>query len=247
MWRRVPWVSMTWSQLRRRLPILLSLCALAIAVDGVWLVMNWPPLAATARGAIPKSAFIADYEARAAADRNLPPLRWHPVPLSRIAGSLRAAVILAEDARFRDHGGLDLAALRDALRRNMEERRARFGASTISQQTAKNLFLHSGRTPLRKWHELVFTLGMEQVWTKDRILEVYLNVAEFGPGIYGAEAAARRYWGISAVSLTRPQAIELAATLPGPTTGNPARRSKAFLGRIERIERHMDRWGDRIR
>jgi monofunctional biosynthetic peptidoglycan transglycosylase len=238
---------MTWSQLRRRLPTLLALSALLLAADAVWLALNWPPLTTLARGAVPKSAFMSDYEARAAVDRSLPPLRWRPVPLSRIAGDLRAAVILAEDARFRDHGGLDLAALRDAMRRNMEQRRARFGASTISQQTAKNLFLHAGRTPLRKWHELILTLAMERVWSKDRILEVYLNIAEFGPGLYGAEAAARHYWGTSAAGLTRAQAIELAATLPGPTSGNPSRRSKAFLGRVERIEHHMDRWGHRIR
>lgn len=240
-------VAMTWATLRRRFPLVLVLVAAALVVDGLWLAWNWPPFKPMARGPVPKSAFIAAYEQRVLADAKLPRLRWSPVPLARISTQLRAAVILAEDARFREHGGIDLDALREALRRNMEERRARFGASTISQQTAKNMFLHPRRTPLRKWHELVFTLGIERSWSKDRILEVYLNVAEFGPGIYGAEAAARHYWGIPAAALTRRQAIELAATLPGPTAGNPTRRSKGFLRRVERVERHMDRWGDRVR
>lgn len=238
---------MTLSTFRRRLPVALALLALLAAGDFVWLALHWPDFSGTAQGAVPRSAFIEAYVERRRDDRALPPLRWSPVPLARISREVRSAVLLAEDARFRSHGGLDLEALRDAMRRNMEEREARFGASTISQQTAKNLFLHPRRTPLRKWHELVFTLAMERAWSKDRILEVYLNIAEFGVGIYGVEAAARHYWGVSAADLSRGQAIELAATLPNPDDANPRTRSKGFLRRVERIERHVERWGQQIR
>lgn len=239
--------ALTFAVFRRRLLIALAVLALLAAGDFVWLALNWPDFAATAKGAVPRSAFIEAYVERRRNDPALPPLRWSPVPLARISPEARSAVLLAEDVRFRSHGGLDLEALQEAMRRNLERREARFGASTISQQTAKNLLLHPRRTPLRKWHELVFTLAMERAWSKDRILEVYLNIAEFGVGIYGVEAAARHYWGNSAAELGRRQAIELAATLPSPDDANPRTRSQEFLRRVERIERHVERWGNLVR
>ncbi len=114
-----------------------------------------------------------------------------------------------------------------------------YGGSTISQQTAKNLFLSASRNPLRKWHELLLTLGMEYHLSKDRILELYLNIAEFGPGIYGVEAAARHYWGVPAQHLTRSQAAQIAATLPSPKKHNPATRSARFLAHTNKIIRWM--------
>ena len=125
------------------------------------------------------------------------------------------AVIAAEDQKFAEHWGFDVAAIRAALKHNQQSRRVR-GASTLSQQTAKNLFMWSDRSFLRKGIEAWFTLLMELGWDKSRILEVYLNIVEFGPGIYGAEAAARHYFGKPAIRLTRYEASLLAAALPNP-------------------------------
>ena len=143
---------------------------------------------------------------------------WRPI--ERIAPTLRRAVIAAEDARFCAHRGFDV----DALRKAAAEWRAGgrlIGASTISQQTAKNVFLWPARSFVRKGFEFWFTALIEIFWPKDRILEVYLNVAEFGPGVFGAEAAARASFGYSAEDLGPNQAARLAAVLPAPRRLDP--------------------------
>ncbi|HDN9016092.1 TPA: monofunctional biosynthetic peptidoglycan transglycosylase [Aeromonas salmonicida] len=137
------------------------------------------------------------------------------VPIARISRELQLAVIAAEDQRFADHSGFDMDAISSALKHNQRSKRVR-GASTLSQQTAKNLFMWSDRSFLRKGIEAWFTLLMELGWDKSRILEVYLNIVEFGPGIYGAEAATKHYFGKSAARLTRYEASLLAAALPNP-------------------------------
>ena len=119
------------------------------------------------------------------------------------------------------------------------KKRLVLGGSTISQQTVKNLFLDASRNPLRKWHELVLTVGMERALSKRRIVEIYLNIAEFGRGIYGVDAAARFYWGISASELTERQSIELAATLPSPIGHNPATRTRSFQNRVRKMQRYL--------
>jgi monofunctional biosynthetic peptidoglycan transglycosylase len=125
---------------------------------------------------------------------------------------------------------------------NLERGRFVYGGSTISQQTTKNLFLSPSRNPLRKWHELVLTLALEHHLDKRRIMEHYLNVAQFGRGLFGVEAAARHYWGIPAARLSQRQAIELAATLPAPVSSNPATRNRSFRQRFNKINRHFQRW-----
>jgi len=137
------------------------------------------------------------------------------VPLEEISPSLGAAVIAAEDQNFTDHFGFDWKAIEKAVQHNEHSRRKR-GASTVSQQTAKNLFLWSSRSWTRKGLEAWFTLAIELGWSKKRILEVYLNIVEFGDGIYGAEAAARTYFGKPAKRLTPSEAALLAAVLPNP-------------------------------
>jgi monofunctional biosynthetic peptidoglycan transglycosylase len=204
------------------------LLLILLIVDAFYLAVTWPDWQALAKGAVPKSRFMRDYEARAAGDKKLPRLHWQPVPLSVIPKHLTRAVILAEDGRFYGHSGFDLLAFREAMEYNFEKGRLARGASTISQQTAKNLFLSPSRNPLRKWHELVLTWGMEQHLKKQRILEIYLNVAEFGRGLYGVQAASQTYFGVSVDRLTPQQAAELAATLPGPTKHNPATRTRFF-------------------
>jgi monofunctional biosynthetic peptidoglycan transglycosylase len=148
-------------------------------------------------------------------------------------------VIAAEDARFYSHNGFDLIAFKEAMDTNLELMRFKYGASTISQQTIKNLFFTSSRNPLRKWHELLLTIGMEFNLEKDRILETYLNVAEFGEGIYGVQAASLYYFKVPVYSLTEEQAAELAATLPSPAKHNPHTRTRRFLKRTQRIYHWM--------
>jgi len=149
--------------------------------------------------------------------------------LEEIGPELALAVMAAEDARFCDHWGFDLDAIGRALEANGKGRRLR-GASTISQQVAKNVFLWHGRSWLRKGLEAGFTLLIEAVWTKRRILEVYLNTAEFGTGVFGAEAAARHHFDRPAARLTPDQAARLAAALPDPKDRDP-RRGSAFMNR----------------
>lgn len=141
--------------------------------------------------------------------------RW--VDLEHISPALMRAVIAAEDARFFEHHGFDWDAIEQARILNERYRgRKLYGASTISMQTAKNVFLWHGRTYIRKALEAYFTVLIEAVWGKRRIMEVYLNVVEFAPGVYGAEAAANRFWKKSAAQLTASEAALMAAVLPNP-------------------------------
>ncbi len=197
--------------------------------DGIYLYSRVPDWSVYAHGMIPKSSFMLRYEQGRAENRNWPALRWHPIAFNVMPKHLRRAAVVAEDSRFYEHGGFDLIAFREAMALNLKKGRLAYGASTISQQTVKNLFLSSARDPLRKWHELVLTLIMEQQLSKSRILEIYLNIAEFGRGIYGVEAAARHYFDKSAVDLTVTEAVELAASLPSPVKSNPATRSSYFM------------------
>jgi monofunctional biosynthetic peptidoglycan transglycosylase len=206
-----------------------------LVVDLFYLAATWPDWKGVASGPVPKSSFISGYERQQAEDRSQPRMRWQPVPLSAIPKHVVRAVIVAEDSRFYEHSGFDLLAFKEAMAYNFAEGQFALGASTISQQTVKNLFLSSARNPLRKWHELVLTWGMEQNLEKKRILEIYLNVAEFGHGVYGVQAAARAYWGVDVVQLTAAQAAELAASLPSPARNNPATRTKLFEKRAKRI------------
>jgi len=166
-----------------------------------------------------------------------------PTNLESISPVLQRMVIIAEDSRFRSHVGIDPAEIADALGvdgahgfwsavgaawRHRDRLR---GASTITQQLAKNLYLSSSRNPLRKIKEAVTALRLELALSKDRILELYLNVAEWGPGIWGADAASRAYFAVPASRLTQEQAAELAATLPHPRTSNPTFRPERTLAR----------------
>ena len=143
-------------------------------------------------------------------------LRHQWVPYARISGNLKRAVVAAEDAKFADHEGFDWEAMQKAWEKNQKRGKVVAGGSTISQQLAKNLFLSGSRTPWRKAQEAVITVMLEAVMDKRRILEIYLNVIEWGEGVFGAEAAARHYYGTSAAALTPEQAARLAAMVPNP-------------------------------
>src|SRR5947208_5401442 len=143
-------------------------------------------------------------------------LQYQWVPYERISGNLKRAVVAAEDARFLDHEGFDWEMIQKAIVRNEKRGRVVAGASTISQQLAKNLFLSGERSWLRKGQEAIITWMLEDVLSKRRILELYLNVAEWGDGIFGAEAAARYHFGVPASALTAEQAAWRAVILPSP-------------------------------
>ena len=167
-------------------------------------------------------------------------LEHHWVPLSDISPQLPLAVMASEDAKFREHHGFDFDAIGQAAKRNREHpEKNRLGASTISQQTAKNVFLWPGRSWVRKGLEAYFTVLIELCWSKDRIMEVYLNSIEMGDGIYGAEAVARAHFGCTAYDLTADQCALIAATLPNPLRFNSARPSNYMKKRQRQIRREM--------
>ena len=166
-------------------------------------------------------------------------LKHHWVSIDEIAKDMPLAVMSSEDQRFLMHHGFDFDAIQQAAKENREGKRKR-GASTISQQTAKNVFLWPGRTWLRKGLETYFTFLIEALWSKQRIMEVYLNSIEMGNGIYGAEAVAQEHFGCKASQLTRKQCALIAATLPNPRKFNSAAPSLYMKKRQRRIVKEMN-------
>jgi len=164
------------------------------------------------------------------------------VPLTQIAPALPQAVVAAEDNRFCEHSGFDWTALGEVLEELRAGGRPR-GASTMTMQTAKNLFLWPDRSLLRKALEAWLTPQIELIWDKRRIIEVYLNIVEMGPGIYGAQAAAQRHFGKSAADLGRLEASLLAAVLPNPRASSPAAPSDYILERAGTIRQRIDQLG----
>jgi monofunctional biosynthetic peptidoglycan transglycosylase len=162
--------------------------------------------------------------------------------LDRMAPSLPISLVAAEDQRFPVHNGFDLQAIEKARDHNAKGGRLR-GASTISQQVAKNLFLWQGRSWVRKGLEVWYTVLIEALWPKSRILEVYANIAEFGDGIYGAQAAARQYWGKDAARLSPAESARLAAVLPAPRRYNAAKPGPFVQRRAAWIQRQARQLG----
>jgi monofunctional biosynthetic peptidoglycan transglycosylase len=169
-------------------------------------------------------------------------LRKEWVPLEEIATALAEAVVAAEDNRFCGHWGCDWDAIGEAIAEAQAGERLR-GASTITMQTAKNLFLWPGRNPIRKALEAWLTPQIELLWPKRRIVEVYLNVAEMGPGVYGAEAAARAYFHKPASALSRYEAALIAAILPNPRQWSPRRPTAYLQDRARTISTRIDQLG----
>lgn len=165
------------------------------------------------------------------------------VSMDEISPWMGLAVIAAEDQTFPDHWGFDVAAIEKALSHNERNENRIRGASTLSQQTVKNLFLWDGRSWLRKGLEAGLTVGVETVWSKKRILTVYLNIAEFGDGVFGVEAAAQRYFGKPASRLTQSEAALLAAVLPNPLRFKAAAPSGYVRSRQAWILRQMRQLG----
>jgi monofunctional biosynthetic peptidoglycan transglycosylase len=210
----------------------------AVAVGGLLFYSSLPDVAPLATSFPKSTAFMERRRAELAGAGESTHLEWTPVPLSRISPNLRRAVVAAEDARFYEHGGVDWEAVRGALEKDFKKRRLQAGASTITQQLAKNLFLSPERTPWRKLREWSIARRLESNLPKQRILELYLNVVEFGRRTYGAEAAARHYFAKSAADLTPIEAATLAAVIPSPRIYDPVRHPS----RVARRARHILRW-----
>jgi monofunctional biosynthetic peptidoglycan transglycosylase len=170
------------------------------------------------------------------------PVKHTWISIDKLPTYMPLAVVASEDQRFPDHLGVDFAAISKALSQYDDGDGLR-GASTITQQTAKNLFLWSGRSFVRKGLEAGLAVSLEALWGKKRILEVYLNIAEFGKGIYGVEAASQHYFGRSASKLTMNQAARLAVLLPSPRTRNPNALTYYLRQRVDWVERQMQQLG----
>jgi monofunctional biosynthetic peptidoglycan transglycosylase len=209
---------------------------------------TWPRVGALATRPPRTTAFIDRYRTEQRAAGRPDHVQWTWVPYAAISIHIKRAVVVAEDIRFFAHGGVDLDEVEDALGRAVERKALPRGASTITQQLAKNLWLTAAWSPLRKAREAILAWQLERTLTKRRILELYLNVAEFGPGCYGVEAAARRYFARSAGDVGPVEAAQLAASLPNPRAWHPGSTSRAYQAYVARVLRRMERadWLDRL-
>ncbi len=218
----------SWLRRLARLAALLLLVFYAVCVSGL-LLLRWvnPPT----------TALQAQRRIEAFLGRKKYTKRYSFVPLSRISRDLQHAVVAAEDGRFYQHHGIDLEELRIIAADNLKQGRLTRGGSTITQQLVKNLFLTTYGSFARKAAEFTLAPVAELLLSKQRILELYLNVIEWGPGIYGAEQAARRYYRVSASRLDREQAARLAAIIPSPRRWTPAHMDEYAAAILERMSR----------
>ena len=220
---------------------LLGLIVMVLLGWLVWVAATWPDVRALATQPPTTTAFIERYQERERAADRTPRAEWRWVPYGAISLHLKRAVLVAEDIGFYHHHGFAPGNMRVAMTEALEERKIPRGASTITQQLAKNLWLTPSRSPLRKAREGVLTWQLERALSKRRILELYLNVVEFGPGVYGAEAAGRRYFGKPAAELDEDEAAQLAAALPKPRAWHPGVKTPSYRRYVENIRRRMDR------
>ena len=219
---------------------LLRACVIVVVA---WIAISWLCVLALRFVAPVTSAFMVERRLSAAAHGEHDfVLKYQWIPFNKVSSDLPIALVAAEDQKFPTHHGFDLQAIADALDEAEEGERLR-GASTISQQTAKNLFLWNGRSFVRKGLEAYFTVLLELTWPKQRILEVYLNIAEFGDGIYGAQAAAQQFFRKDAAQLGAHEAALLAAVLPNPKKLHAERPSPYVQRHSEWIARQVRQLG----
>ena len=218
---------------------LLVLGALALAAWVAWEAATWPDVNALATRPPATTAFIERHKQiqRAAGRPAQIAIRW--TPYSSISPDIKRAVLVGEDINFFSHHGFDWGEIKVAVEEALHESEAPRGASTITQQLVKNLWLSPSRNPLRKVKEAILTWQLERTLSKRRILELYLNVVELGPGVYGVEAASRRYFAKPAAAVTDDEAAELAASLPSPATRHPGSIRPGYRRHVESIKRRM--------
>ncbi|MEP6888210.1 MAG: monofunctional biosynthetic peptidoglycan transglycosylase [Nitrospirales bacterium] len=230
------------SNTQRRFARVILALIVVIGIPSAGVAMYWmvtiPDVASLARTNPTTTALIQTWKHEHA--RRMNP-EWIWMPLSKISPHLQRAVIVAEDASFFQHEGFDWEGIKHAAVKDLEAGTFKKGGSTITQQLAKNLYLSTDKTVLRKAKEALITRELEHQLTKKRILELYLNVAEWGRGVYGAEAAARHHFGKSALDVTPEEAALLAAILPAPTHYDPLRVTRYLSVRRQQILRWMDK------
>jgi len=215
---------------------------IALAAAAGWATVElatWPDVQRLAIEDPRSTAFQQRWRERERAAGRSGELDWRPVPWPRISGQLKLAIVVAEDIDFFTHRGFALGEIKRAVADAWHAREAPRGASTITQQLAKNLWLSPSRSPWRKAREALLTRQLERHLSKRRILELYLNVVEFGPGVWGAEAAARRYFGKPASALTAHEAASLAAALPRPSAWHPGVDRSGYRRASERVLARM--------
>ena len=222
-------------------PRLVGLGVLAALALVVYEAVRWPDVRLLAIRTPASTAFIDRYRVSERQAGRPVRVEWTVVPYGRISPSLKRAAVVAEDASFFSHQGFATAEIKEALDKAVKDFGLPRGASTITQQLAKNLWLSPSRNPIRKVKEAILTWQLEKALTKRRILELYLNVAEFGPGVYGAEAASHHYFRKAAADLTDDESAQLAAGLPRPSVWHPGVGTTAYRRYVEDIRRRMER------
>ena len=225
----------------RLLRRLLLLCVLIFAAWIVWEAVTWPDVAALATRPPATTAFIERYRERERAAGRTPKGAIHWTPYTAISPDLKRAVLVAEDINFFNHRGFDWGQIRIAVEEALHDSETPRGASTITQQLVKNLWLSPSRHPLRKVKEAILTWQIEHALGKRRILELYLNVVEFGPGVYGVGPAAQAYFGSAPGDLGEEEASLLAASLPRPSAWHPGSKSRAYQRYAAAIRARMDK------
>ena len=223
------------SRIDRRLFLAGASVGLLLLTWLAWTWITWPDVSALETENPETTAFIERYRETRREAGESDAVAWIPVSYERISPNLARAVISSEDTEFFFHDGFSSHELGEAIRKAIREREKPRGASTMSQQLVKNLWLSPSRSLTRKLREAMLTRQLETSLSKQRILDLYLNVVEFGPGIYGAEAAAQHYFGKPAAKLTLREGAMLAAGLPRPGSWNPSSSSENYARRVDRI------------
>ncbi len=212
-------------KLKKIFLIIILFVAAAIALDIAYCVFS-PDISRLKKENPQKSSFMKYREKEWQEKGRKIAIKQAWMPLSQVSSFLIKAVLIAEDDKFWKHEGFDFEAIQKAIERDIKEKKLKFGGSTISQQLAKNLYLTPSKNPIRKFKEAILTWRIENNLTKKRILEIYLNIAEWGDGIFGIEAASRHYYGKSPSELTAEEAARLASVLPNPRKYNPTSTSR---------------------
>ncbi len=207
----------------------------------VFEALRWPDVGALVTDNPASSSFIDRYWARQPESKRPKGRRIAWTPYTAISPHLKRAILVSEDINFFSHEGFDVGEIRNAIDDAIEKKESPRGASTLTQQLAKNLWPSPSRNPLRKFREMLLTRQLEAQLEKRRIFEIYMNVVQFGPGIFGATAAAETYFGKRPADLTEEEAAQLAAGLPRPSQWHPGSGSKAYARKVQRILGRMEK------